>query len=97
MNGTDTPNADEVAELLPSHEMLQVDGFDEAVIGYAEVWSASGEQQHVMAYDRDKCIDILVERDGMEWPEAREYFEFNVTGTYVGEMTPVFVSRVIDQ
>jgi hypothetical protein len=26
--------------------------------------------------------------------EAREYFDFNVAGAYVGEQTPVFVRRL---
>jgi hypothetical protein len=38
-----------------------------------------------------KCIDILMKRDDMTEEEAVEYFEFNVTGSYVGENTPVFV------
>lgn len=50
-----------------------------------------------MAYDRDMCIDVLMERDGMDWNGANEYFDFNVAGAYMGEMTPVFISRVIDQ
>ena len=47
-----------------------------------------------MAYDRDKCIEILVERDGMEYEEAIEYFEFNVVAAWSGEGTPVFISKI---
>jgi len=85
-----TPNGDRVAEMLPSVDLLQADGFDDAIIGYAEVWTDKG-QAIVMAYDRDKCIDVLME-DGMDRDEAVEYFEFNVVGAYVGEMTPCFVT-----
>jgi hypothetical protein len=42
-------------------------------------------------YDEDKCIQILMERDGMTDEEAIEFFEFNVVGAYVGEYTPVYV------
>ena len=88
---SETPNGDRVAEMLPSVDLLQADGFDDAIIGYAEVWTDKG-QAIVMAYDRDKCIDVLVERDGMDRDGAVEYFEFNVVGAYVGEMTPCFVT-----
>ena len=86
-----TPNGDRVAEMLPDTELLQAVGFDEAIIGYAEVWTGEGRGV-VMAYDRDKCIDVLVERDGMDRAEAVEYFEFNVVGAYVGETTPCFIT-----
>ena len=85
-----TPNGDRVAEMLPSVDLLQADGFDDAIIGYAEVWTDKGRVT-VMAYDRDKCIDVLME-DGMDRDGAVEYFEFNVAGAYVGEMTPCFVT-----
>ena len=42
-------------------------------------------------YDRQKCIEILMERDGMSDEEAVEYFEYNVTGAWVGEYTPIFL------
>jgi hypothetical protein len=29
----------------------------------------------------------------MSREEAEEYFEFNILGAYVGEYTPVFISR----
>ena len=41
-------------------------------------------------YDRQKCIEILMERDGMTDEEAVEYFDYNVTGAWVGENTPIF-------
>jgi hypothetical protein len=40
--------------------------------------------------DRDKCIEILVERDGMDHDEAEEFFEYNVIGAWMGEGTPCF-------
>ena len=46
----------------------------------------------VAAYDRDRCIDILIKRDGMDYDEAVEFFNFNVIGAWVGEMTPVFMT-----
>ena len=65
--------------------MLKCDGFDEAVLGVA---SRIG-QPDVLAYDTQKVIDILM-RD-MPEEEAWEYFDFNMAGAFVGELTPIFI------
>lgn len=69
---------------------LFADGFEDCVIGY---FRRCG-QPTVIAYDADKCIQKMVARDGMTEEEAIEYFEFNVTGAWVGEGTPAFVYKV---
>jgi len=38
-----------------------------------------------------KVLEILMTRDGMSYEEAREFYEFNIVGAYVGPGTPVFV------
>ena len=68
--------------------LLCADGFDEAILGICERACSSD----VVAYDRDKCIHILVERDGMTYEDAVEYFEFNVVDSWVGDNTPVFLT-----
>ena len=45
----------------------------------------------VAVYSKRKCLDVLVERDEMSRDEALEFFDFNVSGAYVGENTPVFL------
>ena len=35
-----------------------------------------------------------MKRDGMRPEEAREFFEYNVTGAWVGEETPIFLERM---
>ena len=67
-------------------EALLADGFEDALIGVGVIFNRS-----LATYDMRKCIDILIKRDGMSEEEAVEYFEYNVTGSYVGENTPVFV------
>lgn len=47
----------------------------------------------VVAYDVDKIIKIMIERDGMSYEEAFEFFEFNILGAWVGEFTPIFISK----
>ena len=70
-------------------ETLLADGFEDAFIGIA--WQFN---KALACYDRRKCVNILMDRDGMSEDEADEYFEFNVTGAYMGEYTPVFLVAV---
>ena len=80
MNKTD--QRIELENLFP--EALFADGFDEAIMG----WEASS---CVVVYDYLKCMNILMERDGMAKQEAHEFMEFNVINAYVGDFTPSFV------
>lgn len=73
--------------------MLKADGFDGAIIGTTMLWGAEGP---ILVYSVEACINILIERDGMEYDEAHEFFDFNVTGAYMGEQTPIFVSTDIE-
>ena len=77
-----------------NEEALTADGFEEAIVGICE---RSGNAP-VVAYDRDKCIEILVKQFDYSDPDldcheaATEYFDFNVAGAYMGEHTPVFIT-----
>jgi hypothetical protein len=35
-----------------------------------------------------------MERDGMSYEDATEFFEFNIAGSYVGEATPIWVDDI---
>lgn len=70
-----------------NEDIRLADGFEDALIGYTQQFSKT-----VALYDREHCIQILVQRDGMTVEEAEEFFEFNVTGAWVGESTPAFAS-----
>ncbi len=67
-------------------EALLADGFEDALVGYGRRFNYP-----VAIYDYDKCLEVMVERDGMTEEEAIEFFDFNVGGAYVGENTPVFL------
>ena len=67
-------------------ETLHADGFEDAFIGYGVRFNCM-----VSVYDGAKCLNILMERDGMDYEEATEYMDFNVTGAYVGDYTPIFL------
>jgi hypothetical protein len=71
---------------------LMADGFEEALIGFGTRFNTP-----VTIYNLSKCIDILVERDGMSHDEAQEYMDFNVLGAYVGEETPIFLGDYINE
>ena len=58
------------------------DGLDEAIIG-VEMYS------YRVIYSVQTCIEILCRE--MNEEDAREHFEFNVIGGYLGEKTPIFI------
>ena len=67
-------------------DFLFADGFDDAILGIGR----RGTQPEVVAYDYEKCVLILMDREMTE-EEAREYMEFNVVGAFVGDRTPIFI------
>jgi hypothetical protein len=69
--------------------ILVADGFDDALVGYA---TRCG-QPSIAVYDREKCITILMTRDGHDRATAEEFYEFNVAGSWVGKGTPCFLVR----
>lgn len=71
-----------IAETNP--EALSLDGFDDCIIGI--VYRCSFEP--VLLYDEQKCLRQLEKEMAPE--EAREFFDFNVAGAYMGPGTPMF-------
>jgi len=65
----------------PDETFLKADGFDDAIIGV-------DEKSMRLIYSVSKCIEIL-EWD-MDELNAIEYFDYNVSGSYVGEKTPIW-------
>tara|TARA_B100000073_G_scaffold71230_1_gene52918 strand:+ start:2336 stop:2584 length:249 start_codon:yes stop_codon:yes gene_type:complete len=68
-------------------DLIKVQGLDDAVVGVVETYE--GQK---LAYDYDKCIKIY-QKQGMSLDMAREYFDFNVVGNYVGVKSPVFLYK----
>ena len=75
----------EIIDRYSDEEFLKADGFDEAIIGVCSDMNAPVR----LVYSVSRYIRIL-EKQGMSYDEAREYFDFNVSGAYVGEQTPVW-------
>jgi hypothetical protein len=74
-----------LAELNP--DALTADGLEAALVGY----TVNHHHPIVAVYNIDKCIEVLVERDGMTPEEADEFLSFNTLGAYVGENGPLYV------
>ena len=78
--------------------ILLADGFEEAFVGIGNQHT----KEPVAIYDREKCIEILVRRFSKSgrkdeddlYTEAVEYLDFNVTGSWVGDRTPIFMSSI---
>ena len=64
-------------------EALFADGLDESIIGI--------DTKGRVAYSVSKIIQTLINRDSMTEEEAREFFDFNIDGSHVGEYTPIFI------
>ena len=75
-------------DYLGDENVLLADGFEDAFVGIGRQFG-----NPIAVYDREKCIEILME--DMSGEEAEEYFSFNVEGAYVGEQTPIFLERII--
>ena len=73
-------------------ETLCADGFDDALVGVTNSWGPGNSRVYRAVYDIEKCLTILIERDGLTMEEAAEHMEFNVIGAFVGARTPVFVT-----
>ena len=82
-------------ELLAENDpdLLFADDFDEAIMGTA---FPAGSASNKVVYSADKCLEILMERDGMDYEEALEFFGFNTECAYVGEATPIFFWEIQD-
>jgi len=70
--------------------LLTADGFDSAIIGITEGINP------VVVYSFQECVRVLRVRDEMTEEDAIEHMQFNVTGAYVGEKTPLFIHLVCD-
>ena len=93
---------EEIAEI--NEEALIIDGFDSAIIGMAERINLGP----IIAYDVEKIIEILandmeVEEDDLVDDQsieelkismAYDYFYFNIHGAWMGENTPIFISKL---
>jgi len=70
-----------IIDCYEDEEFLIADGFDDAIIGV-------DSNSMRLIYSVKKCLEILMQE--MTAEEAREHFDFNVSGAYMGENTPIW-------
>ena len=80
-----------ISEIAP--DALLYEGFDDAIIGVSDVFR-DGSHSMVVAYDKNKILEILVDRDGMTELEAEEYFNHNIGDSYLNSNTPIFIDFI---
>lgn len=60
--------------------------YDSAIIGICEsTWR--------IIYSKDKILEILSRENELDNKGAYEYFEYNILGTYMGNCTPIYLSK----
>ncbi|MDB4348396.1 hypothetical protein OAA62_00625 [bacterium] len=70
-----------ITEFNPEAKLA--DGFNDSILGY--------DTKGRVIYSVNSILDTLVNRDGMDYDEAQEYFGFNIECAYVGEYTPIYI------
>jgi hypothetical protein len=75
---------EEIIERYPDSEFLKADGLDSAIIGVEE-------KSMRLVYSTQKILKILQTEHDMDEVEAIEYFDFNISGAYMGELTPIYM------
>ena len=73
----------EIIERYDDEEFFKADGFDDAVIGVCNI-------SRRLIYSYKKCLDILIDEEGMSEIDALEHLSYNVINAYVGEKTPIW-------
>ena len=76
-------------------EILLIGGNEEERASFAPaflglLWAEDGEHAHAV-YSKDRILHIYMDRDGMDYESACEFFEFNVEGAYLGEWMPLYI------
>jgi hypothetical protein len=78
--------------LLPTKSsmnlIVMLDGFEDAYIGTAERLDIG----IVAVYNRKKCIELLMEQEGISYADSRELFDYNIGSAWLGEKGPIFLT-----
>lgn len=62
--------------------------FDEAIMGIGRRCG----QPTLVVYSYERIVEVL-QKDGMDEDEAREYTDFNIAGAWMGEHTPLILDE----
>lgn len=69
-------------------EAILTDGFEDALIGIVEQFG----HPPVALYDREKCLEILMEQNGISDEEVEDFFEFNIIRVHAGKNIPAYAT-----
>jgi hypothetical protein len=68
-----------------SPDAMLADGFEEALVGIVRQYTRT-----LALYDYEKCVGVLMLRDGLTHEAAVDYMEYNVVNAWAGDLTPAF-------
>lgn len=77
-----------IIDRMPDETFMFADGFDDAIIGICETTNR-------IIYSKQRIIEILMGQ-GMEYEDALDHFGYNISGSHMGEMTPIFCDSIFD-
>jgi hypothetical protein len=78
-------NIDKIIEMYPDETFLIVSDMDEAIIGV-------DINTFRLVYSVEKIYEVLMK--SMSREDAIDYFDYNIVGAYMGDMTPIFVNLI---
>lgn len=87
---------DALMEQLAEAEALLLepqDMYNTCIIGLAE----RADGMAVAAYDSAQVVAALQLVNHWDYDEAREFFDFNIKGAYVGTGSPVFIDVLLTE
>ncbi|NFK79392.1 hypothetical protein FDA95_12450 [Clostridium botulinum] len=67
--------------------IITYDGLDSAIIGYCDIFNKT-----IAIYDKDKVFELLMDKNNWTKDDAQDFYEYNIIGTYAGELTPGFIT-----
>jgi len=67
--------------------MIVLDGFDDCILGRVE---QAGSDTKIL-YSIKAILSKLMERDGMSYEEAYEFYEYNILGLHGQQPFPAFL------
>lgn len=81
----------EIDRLLDyGEELIKFDDLDDGIIGITI--NTYGES--IIAYDYNKCINIIATLHNLDLNSAQEYLDFNIVNAYIGKQTPIFITLI---
>lgn len=60
-----------------------------ALIGYCDIFNKT-----IAIYDKKKVIKLLMDKNNWTEEDSEEYYEYNIVGCYLGDLTPGFISYI---